>query len=239
MQSGLKSDNFCGYNQESSPFFWTFMPNQYSNTYVIGEVGVVPQGGAAGSYIRPDIVDVSSFLSGRDDILSKCTPPVPDMSSLNQPELRPQTADEIQMLVPKYTRELRSVKDIDSVDYNRWAPNLPVEPQNLRFVIEDFANERGGFNTRNFVKSSWNNQNNVPNFDKNMCRVNLDPSRACGPECAGINGYNQTYLPTGTPPDEPQYPFVDVTSQQIQAVGASACGPQFFNGLNYDTGSCP
>jgi len=248
MQTDLKSDNFCGYNQSAAEFFWTFMPNQYSNTYSIGEVGVPAGGGMAGSYVRPDVIDVSSFLSGRDDILSKCTPPVPSLDSLNEPPLAVQ--GNIDMLVPKYTKELRSTNALDSIDYNRYTPNLPVDPQDVRFVIEDMAPQRGGFNTRNYVRSAWNNQNNVPNFDKNSCMTNLDPAMAFGPESTKVNGYpgvnpltgqrkSAIYMPAGKPPGQPDYPFTDITSQQIQSVGAAACGPQFFSGPNYTIGSCP
>jgi hypothetical protein len=85
MQTGLKSDNFCGYNQAAAPFFWIFQPRQYENTYATGEIGVFAAGGSAGSYVRPEVVDVSSFLLGLDNILSKCTPPAPSLDSLNNP----------------------------------------------------------------------------------------------------------------------------------------------------------
>ena len=87
MQTDLRSDSFCSYNQQSSPFYYIFQPNQYQDNFVYGEVGVIPQGGAAGSYIRPEVIDVSSFLSGREDILSKCNPPIPSLDSINQPKL--------------------------------------------------------------------------------------------------------------------------------------------------------
>jgi hypothetical protein len=250
MQTNLKSDNFCGYNQEASPFFWVFMPDQYQNTYAIGEVGVPVSGGSAGSYVRSDVIDVSSFLSGRDNILSKCTPPVPNLDSLNKPELLPVNQEDIQMLVPKYTKNLRSANLIDSIEYNRWEPYLPVEPQNLRYVIEDFANQRGGFNSRNYVKSAWSNQNNVENFPKDACMTNLNPNMLCGKECSSITGYPGVNKLTGSindvnfkgpekPEGQPNYPFMGITSQQIASVGAAPCGPQFFSGVNYDKGSCP
>jgi hypothetical protein len=246
----------------------------------------------AGSYVRPETIDVSSFLSGRDNILSKCTPPIPSLDSINNPmtngpasgsasagisngtqgqamytNMKPAgqnglaqdistnsgikaQSDISYMLLPKYTKELRSVNSVDSVDYNRWVPNLPVEPQNLRFVIEDFANQRGGFNTRNYTRSAWANQNNAPGYDPNICKTTLNPNAMCGKECTDVNGYpgvdpitgqrkSAIYQPPGTPPGEPGYPFIDVTSQQIASVGAAACGPQFFRGDNYNIGSCP
>ncbi len=243
---GLKSDNFCGYNQSASPFFYTFQPEQYKNTYVVGEVGVIPQGGGAGSYIRSDVIDVSSFLSGRDDVLSKCLPPVPSLDSIRKEPLTPQDKDTT-ILLSKYTKNLRSENNIDSIDYNRYQ-TLLTEPQNLRFVIEDFSAERGGLPTQQFVKNSWTNQNNVKNFNKNLCKTMLDPSRACE-DCSETSGYpgvdfitgkklDAVNIPLGLPPNDSTYPFVDVTSQQVFAVN-NHCGPQEFYGINYDKGSCP
>ncbi len=86
-QTNLKSDNFCGFNQAASPFFWIMEPGQYENTYASGEVGVF----ATSNYVRPDVIQASSFLSGRDDILSRCNPPVPSLADTHQEPLRPQT----------------------------------------------------------------------------------------------------------------------------------------------------
>lgn len=242
MQTDLKSDNFCGFNQESAPYFWLMMPGQYRNTYPIGEVGVPVGGGAAGSYPRPELVDTWSFLSGRDNVLSKCTPPVPNLGSLNKPIQQQQQQQQFKqvsmeesssMLAPKYTKERRSLNNLDSIDYNRYQPKIITEsPQNPRYVIEGFANQRGGFNTRNFIKNAWNT-------DK--CSSAINPTRLCGQECADVTGYNPDVLPfnVGKPPGQPEYPFVDVTSQQIVEVGAAPCGEQFFSGLNFDEGSCP
>lgn len=246
MQTNLKTDNFCSTNQETSIFYWLFQPGQYNNTYAIGEVGVP----AGSNYIRSDVIDVSSFLSGRDDILSKCMPPTPDLSSLNEPQLVLQPKDS-NILLPKYTKELRSANALDSIDYNRWQ-TLPSDPQNLRYVIEDFANDRQGLDTRNFTKSAWNNQNKSPTYDANDCRMTLNPNSMCGPECAKVSGYPGVNPLTGMQPDirfkwpgKPPtpdgeiYPFTGVTSQQVNEVGASACGSQFFYGTTLDQGSCP
>ena len=138
---------------------------------------------------------------------------------------------------------------MSTIDFNRWQPDLPVEAQNLRYVIEDFSAERGGVGTRNFIKSSWSNQNNVPDFDPNACKLNLNPSMACGPFCEEVNGFpgvnpntgvkkSAIAVPFGRPPGQPDYPFVGVTSQQIESVGALACGPQNFYGINLDQGFC-
>jgi hypothetical protein len=258
MQTDLKSDDFCGYNISASEFYWTLQPGQYNNTYVMGEVGVGFQGGGPGSYIRPDVVDISSFLSGRNDNLSKCSPPVPSLDALNEPPLHLQETS-TEFLVPLYTKEKRSAVELDSVDYNRWVP-LYTDPQNLRHVIEETSPaQRGGLSTQLYTKAAWNqeNFNNIPNnrnrnFNNNrakLCQTTLDPARFF-PGSEGITGYpgvnpltgkkmDVTYTPPNKPPNDPNYPWKDITAQQLYDVGAAPCGPSFFSGKNYDVGSCP
>jgi hypothetical protein len=244
--ANLKSDDFCFYNESAAPFYYTFQSGQYSNEFSIGECGIFAQGGANGSYIPGDAIDISSFLEGRNDILSKCLPPVPSLDSLRQEPLSYQST-ETSILLPKYTKNLRSENNIDSIDYNRYQ-TLLTEPQNLRFVIEDFTASRGGISTQQFVKNSWSNQNGVPNFDKNLCMINLDPARMCD-GCSDVNGYpgvdwisgekkSASYISPGKPPGQPDYPFVDITSQEIFNTN-SHCGPEFFYGPNFDQGACP
>lgn len=264
MQTNLKSDDFCGENVSASTFYWTFQPGQYANTYVYGEVGVSAAGGTAGSYIRPELIGVSNFLSGRDNILTRCNPPVPALDSLEEPPLYEQNLDSVDLLVPMYTKEKRSSDSLDSIDYNRWNP-LYSDPQNLRHVINEVAPQRGGFDTRNFVKLSWNPNNNglgqvVEGFtgnpgtssrvlDSGLCQTMLDPNRF-GPELENITGYpgtnpltgrssNASYLSPGYPPNDPFYPFKGTTSQQINQVGSQTCGETYFSGKYYDQGSCP
>lgn len=247
-QTNLKTD-LCGYNQSASRFYWTFQPDQYKSTYVLGEVGVPAGGGSAGSYVRPSVIDISSFLSGRDDILTKCIPPTPSLEELHIPELNMQTQSNASILLPKYTKTKRSANDLDSVDYNRWQPNLPVEPQNPRFVIEGFANERGGMNTRNYTKLAWRPGSFT--YTPGACETVLRPGLT-GQENEKVTGYPGVnpitgqkkfvnYKPPGKPPGQPDYPFVGITSQQIVGVGADNCGPQFFGNLNNTPidGGCP
>lgn len=269
MLTGLKSDDFCGYNISAAPFYWTFEPGQYENTYAYGEVGVNANGGGPGSYMRADVVDVDSFLSGRDQILTKCTPPTPSLGSLNRPVLHPQPEMNVELLQPVYSKEKRSSNGLDAIDYNRFN-YLYSNPQNLRHVIEEVAPQRGGMATQEFVKSSWNqyNNSNVVGSNNNMgflnavsngptlpqkqalCQLSLDPNRVCGPECEGINGYpgvnpltgqkaSVSYIAPGKPPGDSIYPFNEITSQQLFDAGAAPCGPTFFNGVMYNNGSCP
>ncbi len=237
-QTRITSD-FCSYNQSAAPFYYTMEPMQYSNTYTFGEVGISAAGGSAGSFVRSDVIDIDSFLSGRDDILSRCNPPVPGLDEVAREPLVMQKAD-ISLLVSKDTREKKSAIDLSSIDYNRWDPNLPVDPQNLRFVIEDFAAQRGGLDTQNYSKLAWKPtvaRGAAVDGPSSACKTILDPSRACGSYCSSVSGYNSVAnLPVQRPQSD--YPFEGITSQQVKAVGASSCGPQQFWGSNYDKGSC-
>jgi hypothetical protein len=253
-QTHLKaSDDFCGINQESAPFYYSFQPDQYQNTYVVGEVGVIPQGGGPGSYVRADVIDISSFLSGRNDILTKCNPPVPSLESLNKVDIKENFTDNVEsyvstletqnkditnILIPKYTRGVGSEKDISAVDYNRWQ-TLYTDAQNPRYILEDMSATRGGASTQQFVKNAWRNQNQIPNFDENLCKINLDPSRFCE-GCDYINGSspNLRNQPRGKPPGQPKYPFVDITSQQIFGTTFKG-GNEFFFGPKLEKGSIP
>jgi hypothetical protein len=243
-QTNLNSTDMCSYNISSAPFFYFFEPGQYSNTYTYGEVGLNAAGGSAGSYVRPDVIDVSSFLSGRDDILSRCNPPVPSLDDVEQEPLKQQNSENINVLLPKYTKEKKSAVDLSAIDYNRWAPPLPVDPQDLRFIIEDFAPQRGGLDSSNFAKTSWQPtvaRGAIVNGNPNSCRTILDPSRACGEYCADVNGYmpNVSAIPMmSKPPGQDNYPFIGTTSQMVKDIGMANCGPNQFYGYNYDKGDC-
>lgn len=236
-------DSTCSYNQSTSPFFWTMANYQYNNTFVYGEVGLSAAGGTAGSYVRPDIIDVSSFLSGRDDILTKCNPPIPGLDEIEQPPMIMQPESD-SILLPKYTKEKKSSVELSAIDYNRWTPDLPNEPQNLRFIIEDFSAQRGGLDTKNYIKSAWNPRmklGTANNGNPLLCETILDPSFACGEYCDSVSGYSTFSGPRkAVLPGRPQadYPFIGITSQQAKEAGITKCAEQQFYGPNYDQGSC-
>lgn len=249
-QTDVRSDAWCSYNQSSSPLFWVLEPYQYFNNFVYGEVGINATGGAAGSYVRPDVIDVSSFLSGRDDILSKCQPPSPDLGETKRGPLVGQDTGNVVHLLPKYTKEMKSSVDLSTIDYNRWTPQH-IDPQDLRFIIEDFSATRGGLNTQNYTRLAWNNVDSKVENGEGTCNTILDPSRACGAYCEPVSGYPGNQWVTGKklearhnevpkPPHEPNYPFRGPYSQQVMRVGADQCGENVFYGDRYEKGGpCP
>ena len=80
VQTDLKSDNFCGFNQAASPMFWILDPVQNNVQFSIGETGVFS---GMGLHTPAEVIDVSSSIvgGGRDNFLVSCVPPVPSMLS--------------------------------------------------------------------------------------------------------------------------------------------------------------
>lgn len=240
MQSDLKSDAFCIYNQSAAPLEWTLQKGQYYNTFPIGTVGI----SAASSFVRPDVINIDSFLSGRDDILSKCNPPIPALDEANEPPLTYQNQKNTNRLQPIYSKEKKSAVDLSAVSYLPLTlqPEQFNPPQDLNHIIFAGAAQRGGLNTSNLIKNS---------YYSDQCEYFLDPDRACGKQCSEVNGYFTRLPPTKDKPEAewgklpkglpgPQWtaprmtntqigkaaPPRRVTSQQVVAAGADNDGPQ-------------
>lgn len=237
-QTNLKADDWCSQNQSAAPLEWILQKGQYNNTYAIGTVGV----NAAANFVRPDVINIDSYLSGRDDILSKCNPPIPALDEANEAPLVYQNQGNVNFLQPLYTREKNSAVNLSAVTYIplTFSPDLPVNPQTLNNVIFDEP-QRGGLDTTNLIKNAWNTD---------AMEYFLDPQRACGKECSEVNGYmtrlpyskenpEATWgtLPRGLPSPQwfsptatgtqagmarPQQP----TSQMLVSLGAAPSGPQ-------------
>lgn len=239
-QTNLSSDKYCIYNQAAAPLEWTLQRHQYENTFPIGTVGIF----AASNYVRPDVVNIDSYLSGRDDILSKCNPPVPALDEANEPVLHYQNQGNTNELQPIYTRESKSSINLSAVTYLPllFQPELFQNVQNTKHIIFEGQAQRGGLNTDSLIKNAYNTDS---------CSYFLDPQRACGKECSEANGYftRMPYsasnpeakwgkLPKGYPGKHWLSPFETktqvgqadpigpVTSQLVASVGAAADGPQ-------------
>ena len=78
VQTDLKSDNFCGFNQAASSMYWILDPIQNNLQYNVGETGVFT---GVGLHTPSEVIDVSSSIvaGGRDNYLTMCNPPVPSM----------------------------------------------------------------------------------------------------------------------------------------------------------------
>jgi hypothetical protein len=243
-QTDLRSDAFCLYNQSAAPLEWTLQraPQQgYNNTFAIGTVGI----NADSSYVRPDVINIDSYLSGRDDILSKCNPPLPSLDEANEAPLMYENQGQTNYLQPIYTREKKAAVNLSAVSYLplTFNPDLKTPPQDINHIIFAGAAQRGGANTSNIIKSAWNSDS---------CEYFLDPQRYCGRRCSEVNGYMTRLpyskddpearwgkLPTGLPSGKWYNPSMTntqigvaagrtpLTSQLATSVGADNGGPQY------------
>lgn len=168
-QTNLKSDAWDIYNQATKTFDWTLQNGQYSNTYAFGTVGV----SAGSNAIRQDVVDVSSYLSGRDNILSRCNPPIPKMEEANLPPLSVQKKD-VNTLVPLYTREKKSTSSATNKSYIPYSfnPGVRQDTQSVKNIVFNGWSQRGGALTSNMIKDEWQ-QDPILHKGRNMVPVDM------------------------------------------------------------------
>ena len=168
-QTNLKSDAWDIYNQATKTFDWTLQNGQYNNTYAFGTVGV----SAGSSAVRSDVVDVSSYLSGRDNILSKCNPPIPKMEEANLPPLSVQKKD-VNTLVPLYTREKKSTSSATNKSYIPYSfnPGVRKDTQSVKNIVFTGWSQRGGALTSNMIKDEWE-QDPIIHKGRNMVPVDM------------------------------------------------------------------
>jgi len=240
-QTDLKSDDFCLYNQAAAPLEYILQKGQYENTFAIGSVGIFP----TSNRVRPDLVNTDSYLSGRDDILSKCNPPIPTLDEANEAPLVYQNENNSNRLQPNYTREKKSAVNLSAVSYLplTFQPEFPTPPQDINHIVFAGQAQRGGANTSNIIKAAWSSDS---------CEYFLNPQRFCGPECSATNGYFTRLpyspdkpeaqwgkLPKGLPNKSWLSPFqtntqigmaaglTPLTSQLAVSVGAAPSGPMY------------
>lgn len=80
VQTDLKSDNFCDYNNAAASFYWILDPIQNHQQFAEGEVGVFT---GVGLHTPSEVIDVSSMIvgGGRDNYLTSCNVPNPLLPS--------------------------------------------------------------------------------------------------------------------------------------------------------------
>lgn len=168
-QTNLKSDAWDIYNQATKTFDWTLQNGQYNNTYAYGTVGV----NASSNAIRSDVVDVSSYLSGRDNILSRCNPPIPKIEEAELPPLAVQKND-VNTLVPLYTREKKSTSSATNKSFIplSFNPGVREDTQDIKNIVFTGWSQRGGALSSNYIKDEWKQQSSY-NSDRNMVPLNL------------------------------------------------------------------
>ena len=83
VQTDLSSDNFCGFNQSASPFYYTMDPVQNNVEFKIGEIGITP---SVGVHTPGEVIKVDSYLKDIGNVLTRCNLPVPasDLKNINK-----------------------------------------------------------------------------------------------------------------------------------------------------------
>ena len=177
-QTNLKSDAWDIYNQATKSFDWTLQNGQYNNTYAFGTVGV----SAGSNAVRQDVVDVSSYLSGRDNILSRCNPPIPKIEEANLPPLSVQKKD-VNTLVPLYTREKKSTSSATNKSYIPYSfnPGIRKDTQHVKNIVFTGWKQRGGSLTSNMIKDEWE-QDPILHKGRNMVPVRMGSQTVIVPQ---------------------------------------------------------
>lgn len=83
VQTDLSSDNFCGFNQSASPFYYTMDPVQNNVQFKVGEIGITP---SVGVHTPGEVIKVDSYLKDIGNVLTRCNLPVPasDLKHINK-----------------------------------------------------------------------------------------------------------------------------------------------------------
>tara|TARA_E500000178_G_scaffold129113_1_gene128901 strand:+ start:2160 stop:2747 length:588 start_codon:yes stop_codon:yes gene_type:complete len=175
-QTDLKSDDLCSHKISVAPMQWILNPIQNNVQYNIGEIGTPTSVGLH----TPDIlIDISSKIvqGGAQDgnVLMKCMNPIPpiqsDLDINDHDKLFTVTGDIIKkplnrshFLVPTWNKFKKSESDYSHIDWKAGFSgdkhNLHHNPQNLSNIIERMWLDRGGFDSNQFIKKSFNSSEN-------------------------------------------------------------------------------
>lgn len=192
-RTGLITDNFCLYDQQTEPNDYQLNPVQVNNDIPIGEIGLPV---TRSNHPKPEQINVESMLKGLGDVLSRCLPPPPKLDrKFPLGNLKVQNLKNSD-LIQTYTREKHPTNPVSAIDktvYN-YNPHLQLNVQQWDRVNFTGTPQRGGIHSGILIKEAWNSE---------ACSDFLPTDRACGMECAEANGYlgfipgEQPKLPTG------------------------------------------
>ena len=83
------------------------------------------------------------------------------METLNQDKLKVEKIDSNQFLSPLSTRGKGKEKDLSDIDWNAGfsgeSINVPINHQDQTHIVDRTQLERGGLNSNQLIKSTWNN----------------------------------------------------------------------------------
>lgn len=197
-RTGLITDNYCLYDQQTEPYDYTTNEVQINNDIPIGTIGLPV---TRSNHPKPEFRNVESMLKGLGDTLSRCLPPPPKVTNkIKLGNLKVQNLQNSD-LIQTYTREKHPTVPVSSkvvTQYN-YNPHLQLVQQKWDRINFTGTPQRGGLHTSQMIKEAWNSE---------TCSNFISPDRACGVECSKANGYmgfipgsnwnNFGKLPTGS-----------------------------------------
>lgn len=184
--------------QAVAPYKWIIDNTQNSEQYNLTETGI---NSSIGLHTPSDIINVSSYLSDRGNILTKELPPevkeqiksysLNNIETLKQEKLKLGNIDSSQYLSPVSTRGKGKEKDLSDVDWKAGfsgvPTNLPIDHQDQTHIVNRNILERNGLDSSQIIKSTWNNAT-VSN-PSGPVDENNNVQKATNLKIAGIQSY--------------------------------------------------
>ena len=239
---------YNGYEQSTAPYNWTTDSIQNTEQYNLTDTGINT---SIGLYTPSEIIDVSSYLSDRGNILTKELPPsikeqnktysLNNMEPLKHDKLELGKIDSTQFLSPLSTRGKGKEKDLSDIDwyagFSGVPSNVPINHQDQKHIINRNVLERGGLNSSQLIKSTWNNAT-VSN-PTGPVNENGEIQQPTNLKIAGIQSY-PTWAPFGM---REQKTWEHFTPTDIASSGRSCSAydnntPNFNTNAAYLNGGC-
>lgn len=239
---------YNGYEQASAPYNWTTDSTQNTEQYNLTETGINT---SIGLHTPSDIINTSSYLSDRGNILTKELPSsikeqnimysFNNMETLKREKLKLGKIDSTQFLSPLSTRGKGKEKDLSDVNWNAGfsgvPSNVPINHQDQKHIINRNVLERGGLNSSQIIKSTWNNAT-VSN-PTGPINENGETQKPTNLKIAGIQSY-PTWAPFGMREQKTweHYTPTDVVSSGRSSSAYDNNTSEFNMNADYLNGGC-
>ena len=235
------------YKQSEEPYNSITDLIRNKQQYNLTETGI---NSSVGLHTPQEVINVSSYLSDRGNILTKeLTPEVKEILSQKNKQINTNTTstkikeniDYEQFLSPLSTRGKGKEKDLSDVDWRAGfsgeSSNVPVYPQDLTHIINRNVLERGGLDSNQLIKSTWNYAT-VSNPDGPKDENN-DIQKATNLKIAGLQSY-PTWAPFGLRENKTweNYTPIDVVSTGKSSAQYDNHSKKFNLDAQFTNGGC-
>ena len=145
VQTDLSSDNFCGFNQSASPFYYIMDPVQNNVQFKVGEVGVFP---SVGVHTPGNVIKVDTYLKDIGNVLTKCNLPIPagDIKEINKKKVEFNFENTEDLITKKNMVNSKKLKEqtkyfgnYEYKNYNEFKKNN----NKSTFLLPNFTREKG------------------------------------------------------------------------------------------------